>query len=117
MSSCSIASRRAVSVGALGGRHLVELVAGRERLHQLARAVELPRDPAVLLGLRDDRLELGKRLLGLAHGAVVLDELRIGQAGPDLVVLAADFFELFEHGRALSCQLSAVGQTDVELCR
>ena len=93
---------------ALGRGHLVELVARRQRLRQLARAVELPRDLAVLLGLADDRLELRQRLLGLAHGAVVLDERRIGEAGLDLVVLASDVFEFFEHASfqpsAFSCQ-------------
>jgi hypothetical protein len=29
---------------------------------------------------------------------VVLDELRVGEPGPDLFVLAADFLELLEHG-------------------
>ncbi len=98
---------------ALGGGHLVELVAGRRGTRQLPGAVELLLDLLVLVDLGDDGLELGQRLLGVAHGAVVLDELRIGQARPDLLVLAADVFQLFEHGAALGRQLPAVGQTDV----
>ncbi len=91
---------------ALGGRHLVQLVARRQRFHQLARPLELLPDLPVLLHQSDHRLEVGQRLLGLAHGAVVLDELGVGEAGLDLVVFAADFFEFFEHrkipGRPLS---------------
>ena len=101
---------------ALGGGHLVELVAGRERLRQLARAVELPRDLAVLLGLPDDRLELRQRLLGLADGAVILDERRIREAGFDLVVLAPDVFQFFEHG-SFPPSAFAVSQTDFEYDR
>ncbi len=82
---------------ALGRRELVELVSGRQGLGHLPRPLQLPLDAPVLLGLRDDRLEFGERLLRVAHGAVVLDELRVGQAAPDLFVLAADLFEFFEH--------------------
>jgi hypothetical protein len=55
----------------------------------------------VLLALRDDRLEVREGLLGVAYRAVVLDEHGVGEAGLDLVVLAADVFEFFEHGTAL----------------
>ena len=83
--------------GPLGRRHLVELVARRQGLGQLARAVELALELAVLLHLSDDRLELGQGLLGIPDRAVVLHEGGVREAGPDLVVLAADVFESFEH--------------------
>jgi hypothetical protein len=45
---------------------------------------------------------------------MVLHEHRVGQAGPDLFVLAADLFEFFEHGEwAFRCWLSAVSRTSV----
>ena len=68
--------------GPLGRRHLVELVARRQGLGQLARAVELALELAVLLHLSDDRLELGQGLLGIPDRAVVLHEGGVREAGP-----------------------------------
>src|SRR4030095_7858921 len=92
--------------GPLGGGHLVELFPRRQGLDELPGALQLLLDLPVLLGLSDDRLELGQGLLRVADGAVVLDEPRIREARPDLFVLAADFFQFFEHGETLGGQLS-----------
>ena len=99
--------------GALRGGHLVELFARGERLDELARALELPGDPAVLFVLRDDRLELGERLLRVAHGAMILDELRVREPDAELFVLSADLFEFREHKKlsVVSSQLSGWSET------
>ncbi len=104
---------------ALGRGHLVELVARRQRFRQLAGAGELAAQAAELFELGDDRLEIGQGLLSVPNGPVILNELRVGQARLDLFVLAADFFESFEHGTepsALSSRLTA-GQSWIGAAR
>ena len=83
---------------ALARRHLVKLVARRQGFRQLARAGELAGDAAAFLDLRHDRLEVGERTLGVPDGAVVLDEVRVGEPASDFLVAPADVFEFFEHG-------------------
>ncbi len=90
--------------------HLVELVAGRQVLGELPSSGELPSEAAELLELGDDRLEFREGLLRVAHGAVVLDEVRVGQSGLEVFVLVANVFEFFEHDDAFSYQLSAVSR-------
>ncbi len=96
---------------------LAQFVSRGKRFGQLPRPREFPLDPAVLLGLRDDRLEFGKRLLRVAHGPVVLDELRVFEAPLDLVVLATDLFQSFQHSDAFSVLSRQLAESRTELCR
>src|SRR5207249_1338332 len=75
----------------------VELVPGREGFDELAGPGELLLNLALLLDLGDHRLELGQGLLRVAHGAVVLHELGVREAGLHLVVFAANILQFFEH--------------------
>ena len=99
---------------ALGGGHLVELVAWRERLDDLRAPSSSLAILPVLLGLRDDRLELGQRLLRpSADGAVVLHERRIRERASDLVRTCGRMSSSFSNMAKLSAVSSQlISQTE-----